>query len=601
MTMKEIVEQHKKYGFATLPIKADKAPFSKTWLGGITAIREYEGAHGVGVVCGKASGGLEVLDFDNHFGDAKKTISDFLEIEEVKEIMIEHELPIISTQSGGYHIYFRSTKTGGNLKLASKPKLDEKKGTYKPDAIIETRGEGGYVVAPPSDGYLTIRHKLNRVDVLTEEERDILITAGKSFQEWDPAINNKPTRTQTYTSDERLGDKYDNDPSSIMEAKAALVRYGWTELDNGRWRRPDKDKGVSGTFGKVADNVFYCFTSNGFPFEVSGYTPFQVIGLLDYDGNFKEWAKDLSLRYNPQSHSSPTAKANKVFIPTAEEGQPKTKEEVNEHVNKMEQLLANAFIDTKTPVPKPPVALSVRESLGGKWQRLCTLGNFSVLTGKAKSKKTFFSRLVTAAAVGTSTIFDRIKGELPASKRGVLRFDTEQADYDAYITAKSVESLAKESGEWFATFDLREHDPLLRCEAIGYALEKYKNDVGFVIIDGIVDLVTSNTEEEAIRVGTLLMQWTKLYNMHIMVVIHQTKADGWATGHVGSYVTKKAEAVIAVNKIEENPRASNVVPMEMRGVPEFAEFTFQINEKGVPVILGREGVNTEAKDIHKEF
>jgi len=600
--MKDIIKQHHENGFATLPIKEDKSPYSSSWLGGVSDLKEYEGAHGVGIVCGEASGGLEVLDFDNHFGDAKKTISSFLEIEEVKDIILDHGLPIITTMSGGYHIYFRSKNCGGNQKLASRPKHSPQRNKYIPDAIIETRGEGGYVVAPPSEGYKLLRNKMEDFGILSEIEREILITAGKSFQEWDAEINNKTTKNQVYTSEERVGDRYNNDASSTMEAKAALIRAGWTELDNGRWRRPDKKIGVSGTFGKVAPNVWYCFTTNGYPFEDNkGYSPFQVVGLLDYDGDFSAFAKDLAARYNPKTGST-SGRHDNVYIPTAKKGQPKTQEEVNEYANTMEELLASAYIDTSTPVQKPPVVISIRESVNGDWQRFGTLGNFSVLTGKAKSKKTFFSRLITAAAVGNSTIFDRIRGELPESKRGVLRFDTEQSNYDAYWTAKGVERLSKETGEWFATFDLREHNPMLRCEAIEYALEKYKNDVGFVVIDGIADLAKSNNdEEEATRVGTLLMKWTKLYNMHIMVIIHQTKADGWATGHLGSYITKKAEAVVAVNKVEGNKKASEVVAMEMRGVPEFEDFTFHINNEGVPVILGRDGINTKAEDIHANF
>ncbi len=39
---------------------------------------------------------------------------------------------------------------GGNQKLARKLKVDAKTGSLKEVTLIETKGEGGYVLAPPS-------------------------------------------------------------------------------------------------------------------------------------------------------------------------------------------------------------------------------------------------------------------------------------------------------------------------------------------------------------------------------------------------------------------------------------------------------------------
>jgi hypothetical protein len=61
--------------------------------------------------------------------------------------------------------------------------------------------------------------------------------------------------------------------------------------------------------------------------------------------------------------------------------------------------------------------------------------------------------------------------------------------------------------------------------------------LGFVVIDGIADLANAiNDEIEASRVVSLLMRWTKIYNCHIHVIIHENKADNNATGHLGSSI-----------------------------------------------------------------
>lgn len=603
--MKKSFEIYKDAGLACLPTKEDKSPAVKSWYGGdigtggIVDPNEYIKAEGIGICCGIGSGNLECLDFDNHFGDAKKTLSDWMTIEEVKDILQKYKLPINSTVTGGYHVLYRCDVVEGNQKLARKPKKS-KNGLWRPDAIIETRGEGGYFCAPPTKGYKQVRNSMLNIPKISEEERDILLTASKSFNVWEDDFQKPKNDPRNYNETERVGDIYDNDPESIHEAKNALRGAGWTELANNRWRRPEKTKGVSATFGVVAENVWYPFSSNSYPFEErKGYTPFQVVCLLEHNGDFKAFAKELGERYRPVSYTD----SGSPVYDKSKQPQVTNKEKEDRKRTELKKNLINSRIDTSIKIPKPPSVIEFRSDDYGDWNRVCSLGNFSCVDGKAKAKKTFLTSMINAAAVGNRPIYNRIRGVLPANKSGVLRFDTEQSDYDAYITTVRAEKMAGTSTEHFGTFDLREYNPTERCELIEFALEEWKNDIGFVIIDGIADLVWAiNDEKEATRVVSLLLKWTKKYNMHIMVVIHQNKGDGFTTGHIGSYVMKKAEAIISVSSIEGNRKASKVEHKMQRGAMEFKEFTFQIDDSGMPVIIGSKGVNEASiENIHKTF
>ena len=148
----------------------------------------------------------------------------------------------------------------------------------------------------------------------------------------------------------------------------------------------------------------------------------------------------------------------------------------------------------------------------------------------------------------------------------------------------SVGSLCNSRIENFGAFDLREFTPLQRCDIIEYAINKFSDNLGFVVIDGIADLAKAiNDEEEASRVGSLLMGWTKQFNIHIVTVIHQNKGDNYATGHLGSMIIKKAEAVIGVERDVTDRRRSIVTCDNMRGAPDFADFAFDIKDH-LPVI-----------------
>lgn len=561
----EIAKQYLTSGLSILPVKNDKSPSVVAWKNVIFKEIDFESVEAIGIKGGKESNNLEIIDFDNHFFDAKKIISEFLNVSEVKEIYNKYQLPIESTQSGGFHLFYRCSEIGGNQKLASRPKWDEKSNKFKPDCIIETRGEGGYVVAAPSNNYLVIRNSITNIATIQPDERNVLLTHAKSFNQFINTV-----KTDINENKDKPGDYYNEQLEAIDEMKGALKRHGWHEINSNLWRREGKSKGISATVGKVAPNVFYCFTSNGYPFEPeSGYKPFQVVGLLEYAGDFSKFAKDLAERYNLNKKPEYNKPAGQVTEKT-----------------NFDSLLEKSFIDLTIKPPKPPVILEISDNKGNghEWQRLFTLGNFSAITGKAKSKKTFSTTMPMAALIQNGIVYNKFRSTLPTGKNMIIKFDTEQGRYDAYIASKRIEKLIGCDG-WsnFKTFGLREFTPIERCNIIEYAIQKYSNSIAFILIDGIADLVNSiNDEIEALKVGSFLMKWTEIYNIHICCIIHQNKGDGFATGHIGSFILKKAETIISIEKDTIDKRRSIVNCDMIRGVDSFDSFGFEINENGLP-------------------
>jgi hypothetical protein len=191
-----------------------------------------------------------------------------------------------------------------------------------------------------------------------------------------------------------------------------------------------------------------------------------------------------------------------------------------------------------------------------------------------------------AAASSNTVIQNKLIGTLPQNKQAVILFDTEQSNYDAWESANRVNRLLGYTPENFGAFDLREYDPMERCQIIEYTLEKFKGSIGFLVIDGIADLAKANNDEdEATRVVSLLMRWTKEYQCHIVTVIHQNKNDNFATGHLGSYIMKKSESIISITKDAEFSNKSQVNCDMIRGVQDFNEFSFEISENGLPYII----------------
>lgn len=237
--------------------------------------------YGCCIICGKVSGGIVMLEIDNKDGNATKLFDELTNIEEVAEIL--EGCPVEKSPSGGYHFYFRMHEPFGNLKLAMAGAL----------TVIETRGEGGLVVCAPTINYELMQGDLTNIPHITAEQAETLFDYCRSFDK--PEIKGQPEKSEREKKIEPSGDRpgdWFND-HHIDTAKGLLRQHGWTELNNGKhWRRPGKDGGVSATFGHIADDVFYCFSSNGGQID-SGrcYHPFDILTLFNFNGDYSAAAR----------------------------------------------------------------------------------------------------------------------------------------------------------------------------------------------------------------------------------------------------------------------------------------------------------------------
>jgi hypothetical protein len=246
---------------------------------------------------------------------------------------------------------------------------------------------------------------------------------------------------------------------------------------------------------------------------------------------------------------------------------------------KLEKVLINPLIDLMPPQICIEVFDNENES-----SILGTLGDFSLIIGKAKSKKSFFISIAVSAATKNNLVLDKIKGKLPSNQNQVLYFDTEQSEY--YVQ-RAVQRICKiteiKNPENLKTYYLRKFSPKERLELIEHAIYNNSN-IGLVVIDGIKDLVFSiNDESEATNISSKLLKWTEENNIHIICVLHQNKSDNNARGHLGTELINKAESVVSITKAPENENIS-IVEAEFCRNKDFTTFAFEIDDLGIPKI-----------------
>ena len=223
-------------------------------------------------------------------------------------------------------------------------------------------------------------------------------------------------------------------------------------------------------------------------------------------------------------------------------------------------------------------------SQSGEVKILGTLGNISLIKGKAKSRKSFLVNLIISSVLGNNQS-SKIRGSEIASKN-ILYFDTEQGRKhvgDSQNRIKDKVNLKYEIDNLF-TISLRKYTPYERAVYVERVI-KNTDDVGLVIIDGIKDLVTSiNDERESTELSSKLLKWSTKYNCHIMVVLHENPSNDKSRGHIGTELTNKAETVLQVAIDPKNPKVSIVRPAACRN-KEFEQFAFEIIEE-LPHVIG---------------
>ena len=252
-------------------------------------------------------------------------------------------------------------------------------------------------------------------------------------------------------------------------------------------------------------------------------------------------------------------------------------------------------IDVNEVIPPPQVAWSLTNIKTEGEAILGTLGDFGLIIGKAKSRKSFFINIAVSTALGKDLILNRFKSYLPHDKNDVIYFDTEQSKYYVQKAVKRIcTQINQPEPKNLHAFNLRSLAPSERLQFIEE--EIYRSDkIGFVVIDGIKDLVTSiNDESEATMIASKLLKWTEERNIYILTVLHQNKSDNNARGHIGTELINKAQTVLSVTKAENDNDISIVEPLQCRDIePEI--FAFEINEFGIPVIAENFEVRTETK------
>ena len=270
-------------------------------------------------------------------------------------------------------------------------------------------------------------------------------------------------------------------------------------------------------------------------------------------------------------------------------------QEHNDHIMYMQSIQEECAIDINKKIEHPPVAISFKNkevvTKDGSVKEfpipIGTYGNFSFIQAPPKSMKTFFVSLLGSAFCNPAGEFTKGMGSF-RGKKHFIHFDTEQGDWHSQRVFKRVEWMNKGLNlDFYHTFALRKIGYKDRIDFIQYYLDCMREEdkeIGLIVIDGIADLVSdANNLEESNLIVQKIMAWSTVYDCHIVTVIHSNFGSDKPTGHLGSFLEKKAETQIQLEKDENKFGCITVSCKRSRNTP-FEQFDFRLDENGLPKV-----------------
>ncbi len=319
-------------GFSVVPIRADgtKKPSSRWKIAqsqvspGIWARRYFTNnpSEGIGIVCGKVSGNLEMTELEGRATSAEVMERIFDRFEDFDQdnwaaLNLMWTAGYVEiTPSGGVHLLYRIAdhEVPGNTKIARRPATEQELAD-KPDdrikVLAETRGEGGYVIVAPTGGTVhpsglsweVQAGQIGEVPTITWAQRNLLHAALHAvldeMPKEAPREQIRPVAQHSARAGTRPGDAFNEQANWADILEPAGWTYSHSQGNTVYWVRPGKSKrdGHSATTGHAgtgaADRLYVMSSATEFDMD-QPHSKFFVYAHYHHGGDLAAATRELA-------------------------------------------------------------------------------------------------------------------------------------------------------------------------------------------------------------------------------------------------------------------------------------------------------------------
>lgn len=247
---------------------------------------KFQTTVGIGIVTGFEF--LEVIDIDTKVFSTQhekdEFWSEFYQTLKDNIVDFEQKFAVYQTKSGGYHIIYKSKRVQKNTKIA---KLKGHK-----EAIIETRGVGGYVFIYPEKKYGKLSYF--DVDFVTDLDREILWSVANIYNHKDDIPVEPKKEPKVYSENEITPWADYNEKTDIWN----VIQDDFFIPRNGQKskyylvKRHGAESPHSGYVFKDSGCLYLFTTGTIYPAEQL-ISPFIAYAFKNHNGNYSDAGKAL--------------------------------------------------------------------------------------------------------------------------------------------------------------------------------------------------------------------------------------------------------------------------------------------------------------------
>ena len=245
--------------------------------------------------------------------------------------------------------------------------------------------------------------------------------------------------------------------------------------------------------------------------------------------------------------------------------------------NEILSKLENRKFKRNYSPPEESVIFSISDQATRKTHVIGSLCSFVTFVGLPKAGKSLYITSAIASAFTTWDIFG-MKINFPPGRKRLAYIDTESSDFDFYKVLDRISSqiICNQLPDNFDAFLFREDPP----HDIQQMIENYlinSPECSVLVIDGILDLIADfNSVEQSFYLVQWLKQITKRFNLLLLCVLHLGKKDQHSIGHIGSFLDRKSQSVLIVQKNKEQ-KTIDLLPGMLRSTDDFNPLQIQHN------------------------
>jgi len=162
------------------------------------------------------------IDIDTKHDIVGGVVKDYADLIKEQAPTLLDRLVVEKTPSGGYHFVGRCESPIRNLKLAK---------NKNHEAIIETRGDGGYFCAAPTPDYKLQRGTFEAIAEISPDELEILLDCARALNQEEKELP-APTGIPHHSGGVTPFDAYDA-RTTPGETVALLESHGWKVMARG--------------------------------------------------------------------------------------------------------------------------------------------------------------------------------------------------------------------------------------------------------------------------------------------------------------------------------------------------------------------------------